>query len=130
MAFPITFTVLARLNLEGILRQQRTSDDELLMLNHSLWKTIPLPKEEKKAYVRKIETVQGPVEDWIMDSIEAAPPQTIELEMAEIRRLDAVLKEWKGWRPEDVDWMHPVRDQLRQAQNGNVPPAKRMKSEK
>jgi len=120
-------SVQQRLNLEAMLRQQRSPDDETLMVNWELLKKLRIPAEDKALYMRDIQTPQGQATEFFMKNIQAAPEMDVELESAELRRLDTVLKEWKQYTTDDVEWLQGVKSQIASVQNGIAPTTKQKK---
>lgn len=115
----VKFSVYQRLNIEGLIRGIRGKDDEEMMINLSLLKKTRIPKEEKAAFVREFDSPQGPQAVLIMRSITAASDEDIDLETAEIRRLQSILRDAQIG-PEDLEWKHPLEEQLRKMDTGVV----------
>lgn len=101
-------SIRQRLNLDGILRQQKSTDGEELMLNYDLVKKVKMPREDRSIYVREV--MGGIVLDE--KAIDAGPVLAVELSTAEVRRLQAVLRAWTQFGPDDVEWLNDVKDQL------------------
>jgi len=120
MAAILRMTVQQRLNLEGMLRQQKSEDGEALMTSYELLKKIRIPTEDRVLYMREIQTPQGPATEFFNRTINAAPSTDIELESAEIRRLEGTLKDWKNYSPEDVEWLIDLKKQLSAVNNGTA----------
>lgn len=107
----LRLSVLQQINLESVMRSQRGKDDEEMVTNFHLMQKIRVPKEEKVAYVRDIETPQGTIGQLIMRSITAAPDVDVELERAEFTRLQTVMREM-SIGVDDYEWLIPLKDQI------------------
>lgn len=115
----VKLSVLQQISIEGIIRGLRGKDDEEMMTNLSLLRKVRIPKEERPAYVREFETAQGTQGQLLMKSIIAAQDSEIDLETAEIRRLQAILRD-AVISVEDLEWKHPLEEMLRKADMGVV----------
>jgi len=126
----LKLTVQQRLNIEGIIRQQRSPDDETLMINFELLKKIRIPAEEKQIYLRDIPTPQGIMTEFYNKTIQAALPADVTLETAEFRRLDSLLKDWKQYTTDDVEWLMDLKGQIARINNGVASSSKRQSEPK
>jgi hypothetical protein len=107
----ITMNVQQRLNLEGIIRQQRVPDGDDLMTLYEMRKKIGFTDEERERYVI--------VENGIVKltpAVQQDPPVEIDLERGEMRKLKGLLNDWK-FSVDDVDWYTPLREALLQGIN-------------
>lgn len=118
MANRFTLTVQQRLNIEGIIRQQRSPDDETLMLNYDLLKKIRIGTEERPLYMREVTTPQGTMSEFNNRNIQAAPSVEVNLEAPEIRRLETLLREWKQYSTDDIEWLSGLKRQIGAVNNG------------
>lgn len=108
----VRMSVKARLNLEGIIRQQRSEDCEVLMTNYELLQKVRIPEPERAAYLR--EDAMGNATP-IMTTIKAAPDTDVDLSSAEVRRVEGLLRDWKAYTVDDVEWLLALKTALKDA---------------
>ena len=113
-------TVQQRLNLEGMIRQQRSPDDETLMLNFDLLQKVRVPESERTLYMRDAFNGQAMITEFITKAIQTAPLLDVELNSAELRRLEALLREWKNYGTDDVEWLMNIKKQIASINSGTV----------
>ena len=113
-------TVQQRLNLEGMIRQQRSPDDETLMLNYDLLQKVRVPESERSLYMREVFNGQSIVTEFLTKPIQTAPVLEVDLSAAEVRRLEALLREWKQYSADDVEWLMSLKKQIAAINNGTV----------
>jgi hypothetical protein len=108
-------TIQQRLNLEGMIRQQRSPDDETLMLNFDLLQKVRVPESERPLYMR--DNPAGGVE-FVTRAIQTAGVLEVELNSAELRRLESLLREWENYGTDDVEWLMAIKKQITAINSG------------
>ena len=109
----VRLDIRQRLNLEGLIRQQRPEDREITELLADIRKKIRVPEEEIGKYRRR-----NPVtREWMYDDdavLKANISIEVTLSKAEARRLKTILKP-PSFTPnvDDLDWLVPLEDQLK-----------------
>jgi len=104
----ITMSVRARLNIAGIVGQQKVGVSDLHVLG-DLFKKVSVPDEDRETVMRDIGNGQAILD---LEAMKAMPDAEIALEKAEVRKLKEILKGWTQYGPADLDWLDPVMKQL------------------
>lgn len=110
----ITLTLLQRINLQNLLRDQKTApftDD--WDLQTTIWKKIRLTSEEKESLEQAIQTPQGEVRAVTMAKIEELGDNTaqIDLNYAEANKIITLFKAGK-YSATDSPWLSPLKEEL------------------
>ena len=101
-------SIRARLNITGILGQQKVAYNDMHVLS-DLLKKVTVPDEVRENIMRELGNGQAILDPQAMKEI---PDVELELEKAEIRKLKQVLKDWNQYGPADLDWVEPIMKQL------------------
>lgn len=107
-------TLQQRLNLQGLLREQKTppftTDWDILT---TVWKKIRLSDEESKPLMEKIQTPQGEMEVVTVAKLKQFGEQSIEVDLnyAEASKLMTLLKAGK-YSPAESDWLDSLKIEL------------------
>jgi hypothetical protein len=105
----LTLSVFARLNIESVIRSQRTEDHDELLLLLDLRHKIGFSDEERSSYVRMIPGFQPEIK---MEVVSKVAPSVIEFEKAELRKLASLLRSMKVSTDDAITWYSDVRKQL------------------
>jgi hypothetical protein len=104
----LTLDIRTRLNLEGLIRQERPEDTDTVYTLRDIMSKIRIPEEERKKYVNQ--TRQGLAFDD-KAIIESKDTISVELNMPEARTLKSVVKKWRP-NVDDLFWWDPLLEQL------------------
>lgn len=102
------FTALQRLSLEFLLGNQKGNISEMETI-YDILKKIKLPDHEKDLYL-KVLPDKILLDEKAMSDAEVL---NVDLEKAERRKLLEVLDAHQGFGPADVEWVMPLKTQLK-----------------
>lgn len=105
----LTINVFCRLNLEALIRSQKTDDHDELMLLCDLRKKIGYSDQERSSYVLNI---PGQLPTVKLEAARAAAPFTVELEKAELRKIASLVRPVKVTTDDAAEWYLDLRKQL------------------
>lgn len=114
----ITMSIRSRLNIAGIVGQQKVGVTDLHVLGE-LFKKVNVSDEVRETIMRDLGNGQAILDT---EALKAIPDTAVELEKAESRKLKDILKSWTQYGPADLDWLDPILKQLEEpaASNGHV----------
>jgi hypothetical protein len=104
-------SIRARLNIAGIVGQQKVAYADMHVLSDLLKKVNP-PDEVREMIMRDLGNGQAILDQ---DALKATPDVELDLEKAETRKLKEILKGWTQYGPSDLDWLDPIMKQLDEA---------------
>lgn len=105
----LTLNVFSRLNLEALIRSQKTEDHEELLLLCDLRNKVGYDDTERSVYVRSI---PGMAPEIKLDVARKATPFVVELEKAELRKVAALVRPMKVTTDDASEWYLDLRKQL------------------
>jgi hypothetical protein len=109
----VKLSIIQRLNLEGLIRQQRSAPDDSLETFHDLFVKVQIPDDERLIYVRDDGRGNAIIDRAV---VEKAEEIEVTLEKAEARKMlqliDGTL--CKTFNVDDLQWIKPLRVQLRE----------------
>jgi len=102
----LEFSIRQRIFLEILLGQQRGSVEEIEVF-FDIRNKVKL--EDKESFLRSL-----PSGELIIDEVSAAAAgvEKIELEKEERKKLYDLIKTHKGFSPNDLEWVLPIKKQL------------------
>lgn len=119
----VTFTLWQRLNLEGVMQQQRQVDGRDYLALVDLWRKIAVPDSIRKDYAGNVCGACGAPRGgsiWDREKIELAAPLEIEVEKGEARVALDICTAYKK-TVTDSEWWFPMKRDL-QAVTGDENP--------
>lgn len=105
----LTLNVFARLNLESLIRTQKTDDHDELLLLCDLRQKIGYSDQERASYVL---SVPGQMPTIKLEAARAASPLTVELEKVELRKVASLVRPVKVTTDDASEWYLFLRKQL------------------
>lgn len=104
----LKLTAFQRVQLEGLLNQQRGSVSNL-MITYDIIEKIKLPKEQSEPNIKTIPDGRIMIDK---NGLAVIPEETFDLEKAEKRKLLEIINGYEGFGPSDIEWLIPLRKQL------------------
>jgi hypothetical protein len=104
----ITMTVRQRLNVEGLIRQERPDELEGVYLLRDMMNKIRIPEEERGQYVAEV-LGQVRLDDKAINA--ATGTIDVSFNMPEARKLKTLVRKWKP-NVDDLVWYEPLLEAL------------------
>lgn len=107
-------TIVQRLSLENIIRQQRGGAGEDFLVLVDLWKKLALRDDEKVGLIEPACIHCGAQSRYSAKALLLEPIE-VNLERAESRRLVSLLDGWRQFTVDDHAWLSSLREQLKES---------------
>lgn len=104
----ITLSPIARLSIDSLIAAQKVSYADLHVLA-DIKRKVSFSDEVRDSILRELGNGTAIVDKKALAVIQ---DEDIELEKAEGKKLQQILKDWPGFTAVDLDWLDPVMKQL------------------
>jgi hypothetical protein len=116
----VTLTAIARIQLDGLLSAQKGTLGELELYS-DVREKVRFPVDERRLYVKDLPDGMAIIDTSKLIGISDL---TVELENEEHRKLLQLLETWPNFGTADIEWLRPLRAQLKAEPVATLPPAK------
>jgi hypothetical protein len=116
----VTLTAIARIQLDGLLSAQKGTLGELELYS-DVREKVRFPVDERRLYVKDLPDGMAIIDTQKLIGISDL---TVEFENEEHRKLLQLLETWPNFGTADIEWLRPLRAQLKAEPVASLPPAK------